>query len=91
MFIRLLAVGLSLVAASGAAQPVGDPLAGHWELNVARSRYGGGAGAGCRHFETDSLVFGRKPQLKLAPLLPSRIQRVDWLSEISTTTAAWIF
>jgi len=43
MFIRALAVGLTLVAASGAEQPVGDPLAGHWELNVARSRYGGGA------------------------------------------------
>jgi hypothetical protein len=43
MFMRVLAVGLTLVAATGAAQPVGDPLAGHWELNVGRSRYGGGA------------------------------------------------
>jgi hypothetical protein len=43
MFLRLLAVGLSLAAASGVVQSAGDPLAGHWELSVGRSRYGGGA------------------------------------------------
>lgn len=33
----------SLAAAASAQQPPADPLAGRWELNVARTHYGGGA------------------------------------------------
>ena len=36
-----LACGLSSTIAAQA--PAADPLVGHWELNVARSHYGGGA------------------------------------------------
>ena len=31
------------LATVGAAQPAPDPLSGRWELNVARTHYGGGA------------------------------------------------
>jgi hypothetical protein len=40
---RIFALGACLLAAAAAAQAPGDPLEGRWELNVARTHYGGGA------------------------------------------------
>ena len=44
MFLaRLAALGCCLVAVVANAQAPTDPFAGRWELNVARTHYGGGA------------------------------------------------
>ena len=41
--VRLAAVCAYVATATAARQPTTDPLSGRWELNVARTHYGGGA------------------------------------------------
>jgi hypothetical protein len=43
LFVRLATASTLLVAAAGAQQSPPDPLVGRWELNLARTHYGGGA------------------------------------------------
>jgi hypothetical protein len=42
-FARLGAAGACLIAVAAAQPPAADPLVGRWELNLARTHYGGGA------------------------------------------------
>lgn len=42
-FARLSLTGACLMAAAAAPQPASNPLVGRWDLNLARTHYGGGA------------------------------------------------